>query len=182
VICEYLEDRHPEPALRPVGAADRARARWLEEFADTRLGDVFIWRLFHPLVTRPAVFGEPRDRELVERTLANDVPQVLDYLEGELPAEGFLFGSLGIADVSIAAFFRNAAFARFSVDAARWPRTAAFVLRVLATPAFERLRPCEEKLLRTPVAGHRAALAELGVPLTAESFAVATPRRGVMPT
>lgn len=181
VICEYLEDRHPEPALRPARAADRARARWLEEFADTRLGDVFIWRLFHPLVTRPAVFGEPRDRELVERTLANDVPQVLDYLEGELPAEGFLFGSLGIADVSIAAFFRNAAFARFSVDAARWPRTAAFVLRVLATPAFERLRPFEEKLLRTPVAGHRAALAELGVPLTAESFAVATPRRGVMP-
>src|SRR5262245_746078 len=44
VICEYLEDRHPEPALRPRDVAARARARWLEEFADTRLGDVFIWR------------------------------------------------------------------------------------------------------------------------------------------
>jgi glutathione S-transferase len=181
VICEYLEDRHPDPPLRPAGAAERARARWLEEFADTRMGDVFIWRLFHQKVTRPAVFGEPGDRALVERTLASDVPEVLDYLEGELPAEGFLFGPLGIADVSIACFFRNAAFARFSVDAARWPRTAAFVARVLATPPFARLAPIEEKLIRTPVAGHRTALAELGVPLAAETFSTATPRRGVMP-
>lgn len=30
VICEYLEDRWPEPALYPRGAAERARARWLE--------------------------------------------------------------------------------------------------------------------------------------------------------
>jgi len=26
-------------------------------------------------------------------------------------------------------FFRNASFARFSIDAARWPRTVAFVMR-----------------------------------------------------
>ena len=36
---------------------------------------------------------------------------VLDYLELQLPAEGFLFGSLGIADISIAVFLRNAALA-----------------------------------------------------------------------
>src|SRR5215203_7539355 len=34
VICEYLDDRHPTPAVRPPGAVARARARWLEEFAD----------------------------------------------------------------------------------------------------------------------------------------------------
>ena len=181
VICEYLEDRHPEPALRPAGAADRARARWLEEFADTRLGDVFIWRLFHQVVTRPAVFGEARDRELVERTLARDVPEVLDYLEGELPAEGFLFGSLGIADVSIAAFFRNAAFARFAIDAVRWPRTAAFVTRVLAAAPFQKLAELEDRLIRTPIPQHRKVLTELGVRLTEDTLFVATPRRGVMP-
>ena len=40
VICQYLEDRHPQPAVYPRDVADRARARWLEEFADTRMGDV----------------------------------------------------------------------------------------------------------------------------------------------
>src|SRR6476646_3328078 len=33
VICQYLEDRWPEPALYPADIAARARARWLEEFA-----------------------------------------------------------------------------------------------------------------------------------------------------
>ncbi len=29
VICQYLEDRYPEPALYPADVAERARARWL---------------------------------------------------------------------------------------------------------------------------------------------------------
>ena len=35
-ICEYLEERYPEPPLLPTGAASRATARWYEEFADAR--------------------------------------------------------------------------------------------------------------------------------------------------
>jgi glutathione S-transferase len=181
VICQYLEDRHPAPAFYPAGVAERARARWLEEFADTRMGDVFIWRLFNQVAIQPAVWGEKGDAALVARTLAEDVPQVLDYLEGELPAEGFLFGGLGIADASIASFFRNAAFARFRVDPARWPRTAAFVARVLATPPFEKLRAIEDALVRTPIADHRKRLGELGAPLSAETLGTDRPRRGVMP-
>src|SRR5271169_900299 len=42
VICEYLEELHPTPELLPKRSAERARARWLEEYADTRLGDVLI--------------------------------------------------------------------------------------------------------------------------------------------
>jgi glutathione S-transferase len=115
----------------------------------------------------------------VARTLAQEVPEVLDYLESQLPAEGFAFGALSIADVSIACFFRNAAFARFRVDPERWPRTAGFVERVLGTASFLRLRPFEERLLRTPLARHRTALAELGAPLTAQTLASDTPRPGV---
>src|SRR5215510_4910280 len=29
VICEYLEERYPTPALLPSSPADRARARWI---------------------------------------------------------------------------------------------------------------------------------------------------------
>jgi len=181
VICQYLEDRHPEPALYPKDVAERARARWFEEYADSRLGDVFIWKLFNQVAIRPFVWGEKTDRQVVQHTLEVEVPQVLDYLEAELPAQGFLFGAPGIADFSIACFFRNAAFARFTVDAGRWPKSAGFVERVLALEAFERLRPFEERMLRTPIPQQRAALAELGAPVTAESFATATPRRGLMP-
>jgi glutathione S-transferase len=180
VICQYLEDRHPEPALYPLDVAARARARWLEEFADTRMGEVFIWRLFNQVAIRPFVWGEVTDEALVARTLTEDVPQVLDYLESELPADGFLFGGPSVADVSIASFFRNAAFARFTPDAARWPTTAAFVGRVLGLDAFERLRPFEERMIRTPIARQRAVLAEMGAPLTSETCGTTTPRRGVM--
>jgi glutathione S-transferase len=117
----------------------------------------------------------------VAKTLAEDVPQVLDYLEGELPAEGFLFDELGIADASLAAFFRNAGFARFSPDPGRWPRTAAFVARVLATAPFQALAPFEERSIRTPIPEVRAALAGMGAPLTPQTVGSATPRRGMMP-
>jgi glutathione S-transferase len=180
VICQYLEDRHPEPALYPRDIAARARARWLEEFADSRMGDVFIWRLFNQVAIRPFVWGEPTDQELVARTLAEDIPQVLDYLESQLPAGGFVFGEISIADVSIACFFRNAAFVRFGVDAARWPRTAALVDRTLANEGFRALKAYEDRLIRTPVPRHRAVLMEMGAPLARDSFATAAPRRGVM--
>jgi hypothetical protein len=40
--------------------------------------------------------------------------------------------------------------------------------------------PFEERSIRTPIATVRAALAELGAPLTAETYGTDTPRRGVM--
>src|SRR5262249_28621685 len=119
VICQYLEDRYPEPALYPRDIADRARARWLEEFADSRIGEVFIWRLFNQVAINPFVWGEPTDSAIVEKTLQEDIPQVLGYLETQVPCDGFVFGRVSIADISIAAFFRNGAFAGFSVDAGR---------------------------------------------------------------
>src|SRR3954452_22853907 len=129
VICAWLDEAYPERPLLPASPADRARARWLEEYADTRLGDVFIWGLFYPKFVHPIVWGEPGDAGRIERTLAEDLPREMDYLEGRLPADGFLFGEIGLADVAIATFFRNGAYAGFEPDPERWPRTAAFVAR-----------------------------------------------------
>jgi glutathione S-transferase len=181
VICQYLEDRYPRPAVYPADIADRARARWLEEFADTRMGDVFIWRLFNQVAIKPAVWGEKADKDVVAKTLDVDVPQVLDYLEGELPIDGFAFGAMSIADISLACFFRNAELARFAIDAARWPKTAAVVARTLASAPFQKLRPIEDRMIRTPIAEHRRVLAELGVVLAPDTVGSPTPRRGVMP-
>jgi glutathione S-transferase len=179
VICQYLEDRHPEPSLYPRDVADRARARWLEEYADTRLGDVIIFRLFNQVAINPFVWGVKTDQEILNRTLDEDIPQVLDYLESELPPGGFLFGNLSIADVAICAFFRNASLARYTVDASRWPKTAAFVERVLALESFAQLKPLEDRMMRTPIPKHRAVLAELGARLMSETYGTDAPRRGV---
>jgi glutathione S-transferase len=180
VICEYLQDRYPEPALYPHDIVQRAWARWLEEFADTRMGDVFIWQLFNQVAINPFVWGQKTDEVALKKTLTEDIPQVLAYLEGELPAEGFFFGELSVDDISIAVFFRNAAFARFQVDAARWPRTAAFVKRMHALDCFARLMPFEDRLIRTPIARHREVLAAMQSPLMAETYGTSTPRRGIM--
>jgi len=182
VICEYLEERHPSPPLLPRGAADRARARWLEEFADTRMGDVLIWRFYNQLVIRRFVWREPPDEEMVRKAREEEIPSILDYLEAQLPPEGFLFGAVSLADIAIASFFRNATFARFTIDAERWPRTAGFVTRTLALPAFERLKPFEDLSLRTPPPELRPRLAAAGARLTVETVGTTTPRRGLMPT
>src|SRR5262249_1395142 len=59
VICSYLDEAYLGHPLFPADPKDRARARWLEEYADSRLGDVFIWSLFYQKVVRPIVWGEP---------------------------------------------------------------------------------------------------------------------------
>jgi glutathione S-transferase len=180
VICQYLEDCCPQPTLYPTDIVDRARARWLEEYADSRMGEVFIWGLFNQVAIKPNVWGEPTDKAAVEKTLNQDMPQVLDYLEGQVPAEGFVFGEVSIADISIACFFRNAGFARFRVDTSRWPRTAAFVDRVLKLESFVKLEPMEDRLLRTPLKQHRAILTEMGAPVMRETWGTEKPRRGIL--
>ena len=180
-ICAYLDEAYPRRPLLPADVKDRARARWLEEYADTRLGDVFIWGLFYPKFVHPIVWGEAGDEARVDKTLAQDLPRELDYLEGQLPAAGWLFGEeIGLADIAIATFFRNGAIIGVEVDGTRWPRTAAFVERALAQPCFAAFLPFEQAQLGASPQGRRAALLAAGAPLSAGTMATREPRRGVM--
>ena len=180
VICAYLDEAYPGAPLLPADPKDRARARWLEEFADTRLGDIFIWGLFYQRIVRPLVWGEPTDEQRVAKTLNQDAPAALDYLEGVLPETGWLFGDFGLADIAIATFFRNAAYADFEPDADRWPRVAAFVRRALAHDAFASTLPFEDIQRSVDIKGRRQALLDAGAPLTAETLGTPTPRKGMM--
>lgn len=180
VICAYLEDAYPGHALFPADARERARARWLEEFADTRLGDLFIWSLFYQKLVRPNVWGEAADETRVRKAIDEDIPQALDYLEKELPSGGFLFGHIGVADISLASFFRNGAYAGFSTDQSRWPRTAAFVERTLAHPSIATLLPLEEVQRNAQIRGRRQALLDAGAQLTGTTLGLREPRPGMM--
>jgi len=180
VICAYLDEAYPGHPLYPHDPRERARARWLEEYAGSRLGDLLIWDLFYQKIVRPLVWGEPGDAERIDRALNEGIPAALDYLEAELPADGYLFGDIGAADISIASFFRNGSYAGFEVDRIRWPRTAALVERVLHHPALATLLQFEDVQRGADIKGRRQALIDAGAPLTEGSWGVREPRRGLM--
>lgn len=180
VICAYLDEQFPDRPLLPASARDRASARWFEEFADSRLGDLFIWSLFYQKVVRPIVWSEPGDEARIEKALKEDIPEALDYLEAKMPAQGFLFGDIGLADISIASFFRNGSYAGFETDTKRWPKAAAFIDRTLGHPCFADLLRFEEVQRSAEIRSRRQALVEAGARLTAETMGVREPRRGMM--
>ncbi|OZB61994.1 MAG: glutathione S-transferase [Lysobacterales bacterium 14-68-21] len=178
VICQYLEDRHPTPSLYPADPGQRARARWLEEYADTHLGDVLVWKLFFQLGAKRFLFREDADEALVRRAREEEIPAALDYLEAQLPPTGFVFGELSIADLSLASFFRTAAFVKYAIDPSRWPRTAALVDAVMALPAMRKLAGIEDRIVRVPLEQQREVLSGLGVALTPDTVGGAPARRG----
>ena len=180
VICGYLDEAYPGHPLFPANPKDRARARWLEEFADTRLGDVFIWGLFYQKIVHPLVWDEPGNQQRIDKSLNEDIPATLDTLERELPADSFLFGQIGTADIAIASFFLNGAYAGFEPDASRWPRTVAFVERTLAHDCFTELHRFEKVQRSAEIKGRRQALLDAGARLTSETMGLREPRRGLM--
>jgi glutathione S-transferase len=164
----------------PLGPAARAHARWLEEFADTRMGDVFIWRIFNNAVIRPNVWKQPRDDEAIAATLRDELPVVMDYLEAIAPTDGFVCGALAFADIAIAVNFANLRWSKTPVDLLPWPNTTAWIGRVEATPALARLTGLAERTMTVRGAERRALYAEIGIPLTENTLAGPGFRKGPM--
>jgi glutathione S-transferase len=182
VICEYLDEAYPAPPLMPAAPADRARARWLEEYADTRLGDVIIWRLFQERVIKPGIWRTPADETVIAGATDQDLPGIMDWLEGEAPAAAFMFGAAPMTvDVTFACFFRNAALAGWTPDAARWPRAAAWIARCQAIPEFAATIPIEQLFMTARRADRNRVLRDAGLAIAAETVGGDAPRKGVMP-
>ncbi len=180
VICAYLDEAYPGHPLFPAAPRDRARARWFEEYADTRLGDLLIWSYFYQKVVRPLVWSEPGDEARIQQAEKTDIPAALDYLEQQVPADGFLFGDIGLADIAISTFFRNGAYAGLALDVERWPKSTAFIARTLDHPAIASLLPFEDVQRNAAISGRRQALLDAGAPLSEISWGVREPRRGKM--
>ncbi|MEE3326412.1 MAG: glutathione S-transferase family protein [Myxococcota bacterium] len=131
VICRYLESAYPEVPVYPTETQERARADWLEEYGGTVLAEAAAGIFFQRFMV-PNVFKRPVDEEAVDAIINKSLPPLLDYIEGEVPAEGFIFGDLTVADLALASPFVNAGYAQYQIDAARWPKMSALVERVKA--------------------------------------------------
>lgn len=136
-IVHYLEAKFPQPALIPAEAEARGKTIWFEEFADTILVSCGA-RIFFNLIVAPRFLGKPGDPEAARQAELNDLPPILDYLERILPGDdGYLVGDrLTLADIAVAGPFANFRHTNTQVDPDRYPRTVAYVERILARPSF----------------------------------------------
>ncbi len=131
VICRYLESAYPDVPVYPTDPQDRARADWFEEYGGTVLTEAAAGIFFHRYMV-PNVFKRPVDEDAVSAIINDELPPMLDYLEGQVGTEGFLFGDLTVADLALGSPFVNAGYAGFAIDAGKWPKVAGLVERVKA--------------------------------------------------
>jgi len=106
VICAYLEDRFPEPALVPEDPALRARCRYLELKSDTDV-DACLFVLAIIKVTRAEIASE------TPAALATAVELLSDhygFLERELAGRDWFLGAFSLVDIALAPHVRAAAF------------------------------------------------------------------------
>lgn len=142
VICEYLEEKFPSPPMLPAGLEARAQARFLEEYADTRLLE-FASIPFIENFVNPNIRNIEPDTARVQEVVETKLPAVMDYLESRVPREGFLFGEFCTADMALLSPMVNAAIGGYEPDASRWPKYAAFLERVRAYQPVARVLAVE---------------------------------------
>lgn len=150
-IVTYLDAKFPEPNLIPLEPQARARTIWFDEMADTLMmaagGAIFGNRF-----VKPRVMQLPCDHDAADQAEKEQLPPLLDYLERMIPDSGFLVEDrFTLADISVASPLATLGCIGVCVDAARYPRTAAYVDAIHARPSFA-----------TIIARDRAQVAAMG--------------------
>jgi glutathione S-transferase len=129
-IITYLEAKFPEPVLIPSEAKSRARTIWFEEFADTILA-ACLGKMFFNRIVAPRFLGREGDLAVAEKAQKDEMPPLIDYIEGVLPDSGFLVDDrLTLADLAVASPFVNLLHMGIALDAGQHPKTASFVARL----------------------------------------------------
>ncbi len=141
IIMQYIDEKHPDNPIMPTILEDRAKARWYMEYSGAAVFPCCA-PIFQQRVVNRYFQNKPTDEDIVEHAINELFPPVLDYLESQVPDEGFLFGELGAADIAIVSPIINAEYGEFVIDENRWPKMATYMKRAKAHPAFVK---CLEK-------------------------------------
>lgn len=136
-ICAFLERKHPEVPLYPSDPYEYGRALFYEEYADTVLIGPIGMGIFRPIMFNVFQKKDP-DLDRAKKTLAEELPPIFDYLEGELDGREFLVGGqFGVADITLACCLTQMTLVVGGPDASRWPALAAHYERMMARPSFQ---------------------------------------------
>jgi len=135
-IIHYLEAKFPEPELIPADPRERGRTIWFDEYADTLLFACGAKMFFNRIVA-PRFLGREGDLDVADAAERDELPPLLDYLEGVIPDSGYLVGDrLTLADIAVAGPFANLAHCGVAIAAANYPKVTAYVRAILARPSF----------------------------------------------
>ena len=133
-IVAYLDALKPDPALIPDEPKARARTMWFDEFADTILFATGGTMFFNRIVA-PKFLGRDGDLAAADKAEAEQLPALLDYLDGQIPDSLFLVEDrLTLADIAVASPFAN--LDHCGVDLSTRPRLLRYVSAILARPSF----------------------------------------------
>ncbi|MDH4558609.1 glutathione S-transferase family protein [Pseudomonas sp. BN417] len=148
VICQYLEEKHPQLApLYGRDAEERARVRWLEKYSDYEVAPLATFGVFRNRALKPTM-GQPCDEAAVQAALTDKLPPHFDYLEKALgSAEYFVGERLTMADLAFTTQLINMEHGGERLDAERWPRLAAHYERITARDSVQAVVPAEQKML-----------------------------------
>jgi maleylpyruvate isomerase len=141
-IIEWLDERHPHPALLPSHAADRAQVRALAAIVGCDIHPVNNRRILEALRHR---FGA--DEAAVNDWCGTWISAGFDAIESLLAADtrrgDFCFGNTPtLADVYLVPQVEGAR--RFKVDIARWPRIQAVDAACGQLEAFRKAAPAAQ--------------------------------------
>ena len=146
-IVQYIEALHPEPALIPAEPRERGKAIWFDEFADTIVSAAG-GKLFFNRIVSPRFLGREGDLAAADKAEAEELPPILDWLEAQIPASGFLVGDrLTLADIAVASPFVNLEHAGCPVDRDKYPRLCGYLSAIHARPSFARMIAGEKRAL-----------------------------------
>ena len=150
-IIHYLEAKHPDPALIPADPPSRGKTIWFEEFGDTMLCACGA-KMFFNRVVAPRFLGRDGDEAAAMAAERDELPPLLDYLESVAPDDGdYLVGNqLTLADIAVASPFANLGHLGVTIDPGRFPKSRAFIDRILARPSFAVLIAREAAFLAKP--------------------------------
>ena len=144
-IVAYLEKTKADPELIPTERCANARTIWFDEFADTILAAPVTTMFFNRVVAR--LMGREGSLEAADKAEAEALPKALAYLEGVIPASGFLVEDrLTLADIAVAAPFANLGHMGCDAAAKGYPKTAAWAAAILARPSFAKLIAAEKAM------------------------------------
>jgi glutathione S-transferase len=137
-IIAYLEKAHPQPALYPSDPKQFGRALWYEEYADSRMVEI-IGGIFFQRVIRKNLMKQDPDEALVQKSIER-LPEIFDYLEGEIGNNEFLVGNrFTIADLAVASPLVNLRHGGERIDGKRWPKLDAYSKRIHGRPSYKTL-------------------------------------------
>lgn len=137
-IIEYLDERHPVPALLPADALGRARVRALAQSISCEIHPLNNLRVLKYLVRELRV--EEDAKNIWYRHWCREGLQAFERQLGPLPASRYCYGATPtLADCCLVPQIFNAQ--RFNVNLDGLPRTMAAFQACMALPAFQKAQP-----------------------------------------